>query len=305
MRVVAALGGNALLRRGELPTLASQRANLDRAAPALGALARTSELVVAHGNGPQVGLLALQAESCTEIPAYSLDVLGAESEGMLGYLIEQALRRELPEHEIATLLTQVEVEPQDPAFDDPTKPIGPVYPLAETQRLTQERGWALVRDGDGWRRAVPSPRPRRIVELVTIRRLVEAGVLVVCAGGGGIPVARRPGGSLDGVEAVVDKDRTASLLARELGADRLLLLTDVPCLYRDWPNAREPMAVATPSELASIDFEAGSMAPKVEAACDFVLQTGGEACIGALTDAVAMLEGRAGTRIARREPRVS
>jgi carbamate kinase len=297
MRVVAALGGNALLRRGEPPTLEAQRANVKIAARALAGIARAHEIVVAHGNGPQVGLLALQAEACKEVPGYSLDVLGAESEGMIGYLIEQALRRELPRSEIATLLTQVEVDVNDPELDHPSKPIGPVH---ATNDALRERGWAVVRDGDGWRRAVGSPRPRRIVEQVTIERLLDAGVLVVCAGGGGIPVARGPDGTLDGVEAVVDKDRTAALLARELGADLLLLLTDVPNLYRRWPSRLEPIEETNPVELGELQLEPGTMAPKVEAACEFVRATGARAGIGALADAEAILSGRAGTRIAAR-----
>jgi carbamate kinase len=304
MRVVIALGGNALLRRGEPLELATQRANIATAARVIAAIAREHAVIVAHGNGPQVGLLALQAEAYGEVAPYPLDVLGAESEGMIGYLLEQSLRSELPEREIATLLTQVEVDAKDPAFDAPTKPIGPVYTDAVASELRRKRGWTLVRDGEGWRRAVPSPLPERIVEQATVRRLFEAGVLLICAGGGGIPVVRAPGGSLEGVDGVVDKDRTAALLCSEVSADRLLLLTDVACVYRDWPNAEEPIERATPEELEGRAFDKGSMGPKVAAACDFVRATGGEALIGALEDATAMIAGRAGTRVARADDHV-
>jgi len=274
MRVVVGLGGNAILRRGDAADAATQRANIARAARAVAELARDHQVVVTHGNGPQVGHLALEAASGAF--ARSLDVLDAETEGMLGYWIEQALRDELPEREIATLLTQVEVARSDPAFATPTKPIGP----ADARRL------------------VPSPAPRRIVEIASIRRLADAGVLVVCAGGGGIPVARSDDGRLEGVEAVVDKDRTTALLARELDADALLLLTDVDAIYRDWPERREPVGTISPAALRALSLDAGSMGPKAEAACDFVERTGGLAAIGALTRAADLLAGRAGTRIA-------
>ena len=298
MRLVVALGGNALLRRGERPEADVQRANVRLAARAIADLAREHAVVVTHGNGPQVGLLALQSEAQRAVRAYPLDVLGAESEGMIGYLIEQEIANALPGREVATLLTQVEIDPRDPAFADPAKPIGPVYAEAEARALGATRGWTVGPDGAGFRRLVPSPEPRRIRELRTIELLVEANVIVVCAGGGGIPVAAAPDGSLRGVEAVIDKDLSAALLARELRADALLLLTDVPAVFLDWPEpARRAIASASPAELRKIAFARGSMGPKVEAACRFAEATGGLAAIGALADAARIVRGEAGTRV--------
>jgi carbamate kinase len=297
-RVVVALGGNALLRRGEPADAATQRANVVRAVRAVAAVARRHEVVVTHGNGPQVGLLALQAEAYADVPPYPLDVLGAESEGMIGYLLEQALMNALPGRPAATLLTQVGVDTADPAFAAPSKPIGPVYDEPAGRRLAAERGWALAPDGDGVRRVVASPRPREILELAAIRRLLEAGVLVVCVGGGGIPVTITPEGAVHGVEAVVDKDRAAALLAERLGADALLLLTDVPRVVAGWgTSGAVELDRATPAQLRQETFAAGSMGPKVEAACRFAERTGGLAAIGALDDAEAILAGRAGTQI--------
>jgi carbamate kinase len=298
VRIVAALGGNALLRRGEPLTAESQRRNLARAVRALAPLGREHELVVTHGNGPQVGLLALQSLAYDEARPYPLDVLGAESEGMIGYLLEQELVNALPDRPVATLLTQVVVDATDPAFERPTKPIGPVYHEAEARRLARERGWSIACDGDGWRRVVPSPEPRRIVELSTIRLLVDAGVLVVCAGGGGIPVLADSAGALRGVEAVIDKDLAAALLATSLGADGLVLLTDVGAVYRGYgTTAAEAIREATPAELRSEPLPSGSMGPKAEAACRFVEQTGCRAAIGALEDAVALVDGEGGTQV--------
>ena len=296
MRVVAALGGNALLRRDEAPESAAQRRNLERAVLAIAELAREHELVLTHGNGPQVGLLALQSEAYTDVAPYPLDVLGAESEGMIGYLLEQGLRNELPGREIAALLTQVVVAADDPAFAAPTKPIGRVYAESEAGRLASERGWTLARDGGGVRRVVPSPEPVEIVELAAIRLLLAGDVLVVCVGGGGIPVARN--GALRGIEAVIDKDKAAALLAEQLEADALLLLTDVEAVELGWgtPAARR-LATATTAELREHVFAPGSMGPKVEAACRFVERTGGRAAIGALDDAAAVLAGTSGTTV--------
>jgi carbamate kinase len=299
MRAVVALGGNALARRGGPLDTASQRARVRLAAAAVAELAREHELVLTHGNGPQIGLLALQAESCSEVPAPPLDVLGAQSEGLIGYLIDQELSALLPGREVVALLTQVEVDPADPAFASPSKPIGPSYPEARARALAAQRGWALVRDGSSFRRAIASPEPRRIRELRAIRLLLEAGVIVVCAGGGGIPVAVAPDGGLRGVEAVIDKDLASALLASALGAEALLLLTDVPAVFEDWPEpARRPLRRVAPSELRRLRFEPGSMAPKVEAACRFVEAGGGFAAIGALEDAARLLAGEAGTRVA-------
>ena len=296
MRVVAALGGNALLRRGEPFDAATQRANVRVAVDALAALARAHALVVTHGNGPQIGLLALQSEAMRGVGSTPLDVLGAQSEGLIGYLIDQELASQLPGRDVATLLTQVAIDPDDPAFLAPTKPIGPVYGEAEARRLAAERGWRVARDGAHWRRVVPSPAPLRILERRTIELLVAAGVIVVCAGGGGIPVVVGPDGRIVGVEAVIDKDLSAALLAAEIGAEALLLLTDVPAVWADWPHpARTPIRDTTPAELRRRSFEAGSMAPKIEAVCRFVERTGRMAAIGALRDAGAILAGAAGT----------
>jgi carbamate kinase len=300
--VVAALGGNALLRRGEPMDAATQRANIVRAARAVAAVAQHHEVVITHGNGPQVGLLALQAEAYRDVAPYPLDVLGAESEGMIGYLLEQELMNALPGRPVATLLTQVSIDALDPAFARPSKPIGPVYDEPAGKLLAASRGWALAPDGEGVRRVVASPEPRAILELVGIRLLIEAGVLVVCAGGGGIPVTIAADGVIQGVEAVVDKDRAAALLAEQLDADALLLLTDVPRVVAGWGTADAvELHRTTPTQLRDLTFAAGSMGPKVEAACRFVERTGGRAAIGALDDADAILAGRAGTQI-RAEP---
>ncbi len=306
MRVVIALGGNALLRRGQPMTEQNQRENVKAAAKALASVAREHTLVITHGNGPQVGLLALQTAAYKEVEPYPLDVLGAESEGMIGYLIEQELGNLLPyEQPIATILTQIQVDPRDPAFKHPSKPIGPVYTKEEAERLSRERGWAIAPDNDKYRRVVPSPLPKHIFEIRVIELLVKMEVIVICAGGGGIPTIYRPDGSLIGVEAVIDKDRAGALLARELKADMYLMLTDVNAVYRDWgqPPARA-IRRGSPDALEEFSFAAGSMGPKVESACEFVRKTGGVAAIGALEDAVALVHGEAGTIITTKVDRV-
>lgn len=299
MLIVVALGGNALLRRGEPLDAEVQRRNVKTAASAIAELAREHRVVVTHGNGPQVGLLALQAAAYEGAEPYPLDVLGAESEGMIGYLLEQAVANELRDRDVATLLTQVVVDPQDPAFDRPSKPVGPVYDHETAQRIASQHGWSMAPDGDQWRRVVPSPTPRAIVELHTIALLVDQDVVVVCAGGGGVPVTLDEGGAYRGVEAVVDKDATSALLAAELGADRLLLLTDVEGVAAQWgtPDAHL-IRSSDPDAIERQVFAAGSMGPKVAAACRFVRDSGGTAAIGALGDALAVLEGTAGTTIA-------
>lgn len=300
MRVIIALGGNALLHRGEPLTAANQRHNVAIAAQALAPLAAAHELVISHGNGPQVGLLALQSAAWRPNEAYPLDILDAETEGMIGYLIEQELTNLLPAgRRCATLLTQIEVDAADPAFQHPGKPIGPVYSAADAQALAERRGWHIARDGEHYRRVVASPRPLRILELAVIELLVEQGVIVICAGGGGIPTVRRQDGSLIGVEAVIDKDHASALLARALNADALLMLTDVDAVYTDWstPRARA-IRRSTPQALRELTFAPGSMAPKVQAACEFVELTGRSAGIGRLADAAAILTGTAGTTIA-------
>jgi carbamate kinase len=302
MRVVVALGGNALLQRGQPLTADNQRANARVACRALAPVAREHQLVISHGNGPQVGLLALQGSAYKEVETYPLDVLDAQTEGMIGYVLQQELGNELPQDKrFATLLTQIEVDPADPAFADPTKPIGPVYDAAHADALAAEKGWAFKPDGDGFRRVVPSPRPQRIYGLEPVEWLLEHDCVVVCAGGGGIPVMHTDepvpaGRRLVGVEAVIDKDLASARLAAELGADVLAIVTDVDAVYRDWGTAAAAaIRRASPEALARTEFAAGSMGPKVEAACRFVAETGGLAAIGSITDAAALVRGEAGT----------
>lgn len=301
MLVVVALGGNALLTRGQPLEPDLQLQNLAIAAQAIAEIACDHRVVVTHGNGPQIGLLALQAEAYAQNSPFPLDVLGAQTEGMIGYLLEQQLASQLPDRQVATLLTQVAVNPYDPAFSQPSKPIGPIYSQPEAERLAQERGWAIAPDGAHYRRVVPSPEPLRILELVTIRLLLAAGVLVICVGGGGIPVVVNSSGSIHGVEAVIDKDLAAALLAQFLNADALLLLTDVDAVYQDWgTSSAHPLRRVTPQQLQEHSFAPGSMAPKVEAASRFVNAGSGFTGIGRLEDAVAILAEQAGT-IVRKE----
>lgn len=302
MRVVVALGGNALLQRGEAMTAENQKINIAKAASALAEIAKEHELVIAHGNGPQVGLLALQAAAFKDTEPYPLDVLGAESVGQIGYMIEQEMGNIMSaEQRFATILTQIEVDPNDDAFKDPTKFIGPVYNESEAKRLAEERSWIVKPDGEYWRRVVPSPLPQRIFEIGVIKLLIEQGVIVICAGGGGIPTMYREDGTLAGVEAVIDKDRAAALLAREVGADAFLVLTDVDSVYLDWGTENErSIRKASPNHMMSFDFPAGSMGPKVEAACEFARATGGMSCIGSLENSLAMLRGEAGTSVSSR-----
>lgn len=300
MRIVVALGGNALLRRGEPMTAETQRGNVRRAVAALLPLFESGhQVVITHGNGPQVGLLALQAAAGPKEGAYPLDVLDAESEGMVGYLIEQELDNALPSGRLmATLLTQILVDRRDPAFHRPTKPIGPAYDEAEAKELARTRGWTIARDGKGWRRVVASPRPLQVLEARVIELLVSQGVTVICTGGGGIPVLERSDGSLVGVEAVIDKDLASALLARQLGADHVMLLTDVDGVYLRWgTNAAKAVKRAGVGTLDPGDFAPGSMGPKIEAASAFAAETGRPASIGRLEDAALILTGAAGTTI--------
>lgn len=302
MRIVVALGGNALLKRGESMNAEVQRANIKIAAQALAPVATQHELVVSHGNGPQVGLLALQGAAYTAVEAYPLDVLGAETEGMIGYMIEQELGNLLPfEVPFATLLTMVEVNADDPAFDNPTKFVGPIYDEVDADRIAAEKGWIFKQDGDKWRRVVPSPMPQRIFEIRPIKWLLESGTIVICAGGGGIPTMYQGGGAdrkLQGVEAVIDKDLCSELLARELRADLLIMLTDANAVYVDWgKTTQKAIHRGSPASLAGIHFAGGSMGPKVEAACRFAAATGKPAAIGALSDLSRIIAGKAGTTI--------
>ncbi|MGB7817304.1 MAG: carbamate kinase [Ornithinibacter sp.] len=299
MRIVIALGGNALLLRGEPLTAENQRANIRVAAEKIALVAPGNEIVVAHGNGPQVGLLSLQAAAYAAVAPYPLDVLGAQTEAMIGYVIEQELGNLLPvEQPFATVLTMVEVDPEDPAFDDPSKPIGPVYDRATAESLAEKNGWTVAPDGSQFRRVVASPKPRRIIEIGPIRTLLEHGTIVICAGGGGIPTMYDENRRLQGVEAVIDKDLASSLLARELSADLLVIATDVDGVYVDWetPHQRR-LGTVTPGELAGLELPRGSMGPKVDAACSFVDATGNDAVIGSLADIADIVAGTAGTRV--------
>jgi carbamate kinase len=305
MRVVVALGGNALLRRGQEMSVGNQRANVAVACDHLAPIATRHELVISHGNGPQIGLLALEEAAYEEAPDAPLDVLGAETQGMIGYLIEQELGNRLPfEKPLATLLTMIEVDPDDPAFDNPTKPIGPLYAPSDAEKLSAERGWNFKPDGDRMRRVVPSPAPLRIFEHRPIRWLLEQGAVVTCAGGGGIPTAYDEGRRLVGVEAVIDKDHASGLLARDIEADMLIMATDAPAVFIGFgtKNARA-IELASPDALFPEyrqEFAEGSMLPKVVAACDFARATGRVAAIGALADIEGMLAGTAGTRVSTR-----
>jgi len=299
MRIVIALGGNALLKRGEALTSENQRKNVRIAAEAMAPLAKDHELVISHGNGPQVGLLALQGAAYNPDEAYPLDVLGAETEGMIGYMIEQELGNLVPvEVPFATILTMIEVDAADPAFKDPTKFIGPVYDEATAKRLAEEKDWAIKPDGDKWRRVVPSPLPKHIFEHRPIKWLLDQGTIVICAGGGGIPTVYDENRKLHGIEAVIDKDLASELLARELNADLYIMATDADAVYDGWgsPEARG-IKTASPDALRGYEFPAGSMGPKVDAACQFVERTGKAAAIGALEDLEGIVAGTAGTTV--------
>ncbi len=302
MRVVIALGGNALLKRGEPMTADAQRANVRIAAEGLARVAQGNQLIVSHGNGPQVGLLALQAAAYPDVEPYPLDILGAETQGMIGYLLEQELGNRLPfEVPLATILSMVEVDPDDPAFLDPTKFVGPIYDEATAKALAADKGWTVKPDGPHWRRVVPSPRPLRIFELRPMRWLIDQGVVIICAGGGGIPTmyARGANRQLVGVEAVIDKDLASSLLAQDLEADLYIMATDVDGVYRDWGTPEQArIDRVTPEELRDHGFPAGSMGPKVDAAVEFAAATGKRAVIGALADIDGMVAGTAGTNVA-------
>ncbi len=302
MLVVVALGGNALLIRGQTLTVDNQRANVRRAASAISdVIAAGHRVVISHGNGPQIGLLALQSAAFRQGGAYPLDVLGAETQGSIGYMIEQELENILRgRYQVAALLTQVEVNPLDPAFRNPTKPIGPVYSKAEADKIAASTPWVFKPDGDKYRRVVPSPKPRRIPDVAVVRILLDHGVIVICAGGGGIPVVRGSNDELVGVEAVIDKDWASAMLAQELHANFLLLLTDTDAVYADWGTPqKKPIRYAAPEQLKKHHFADGSMGPKVAAACAFVEATGGTAGIGRPSDALAILNGTAGTLVKR------
>jgi carbamate kinase len=301
MRIVIALGGNALLRRGEPMTADAQRANVRAAAPALAGIATRHQLVLSHGNGPQVGLLALQSAAYQDVAPYPLDVLDAQTQGMIGYMLEQELGNLLPfEVPFATILTMVEVDPDDPAFDNPTKYVGRLYDRAEADKVASETGWAFKQDGDRWRRVVPSPEPRRIFELRPIQWLLDKNVVVICAGGGGIPTMydKNRARLLIGVEAVIDKDLASELLARSIGAALFVMATDVDGVYADWGTPQQHrLETVSVDDLAEMRFPAGSMGPKVDAAVRFVQATGQRAAIGSLNDIEKIVAGVAGTQV--------
>ncbi|HGW5508360.1 TPA: carbamate kinase [Citrobacter koseri] len=295
--LVVALGGNALLKRGEPLEADIQRKNIDLAAKTIAQLTQQWRVVLVHGNGPQVGLLALQNSAYDRVTPYPLDILGAESQGMIGYMLQQSLKNQLPQREISVLLTQVEVDADDPAFRNPTKYIGPVYDSVQANALQAEKGWIFKADGKAFRRVVPSPQPKRIVESDAIRALIARDHLVICNGGGGVPVVEKADG-FHGIEAVIDKDLSAALLASQIHADALLILTDADAVYLDWGKpTQRPLAQVTPELLSEMQFDAGSMGPKVTACAEFVSHCQGIAGIGSLADGPAILSGDKGTLI--------
>lgn len=299
MRIVVALGGNALLRRGQLMTAENQRANVRIAAEALAPLAKENELVISHGNGPQVGLLALQASDYNPAEAFPLDVLGAQTEGMIGYMIEQELGNLLPfEQPLASILTMVEVDKNDPAFKNPTKPIGPEFNEEDKERLVKEKNWIMKKEGNKWRRVVPSPIPQRIFQMRPIKWLLEKGTIVICTGGGGIPTVYDNKRNLEGAEVVIDKDHAGALLAKELEADMYIMATDADAVYINWntPEARALKNI-TYNDLKNENFASGSMLPKVISACWFAEKTGKNAAIGSLKDLEKIVRGEKGTVI--------
>lgn len=303
VRIVAALGGNALLERGEQPDAEVQERHVSQAVAALAPLARGHQLVITHGNGPQVGMLALESAHNPELShPYPFDVLGAQTQGMIGYWLARELRAEVPDKQVGCLICQTLVSAADPAFANPTKFVGPGYDEHSAQSLAAEHGWTIGQDGEKWRRVVPSPEPVEILELPLIGALLEADAVVICAGGGGIPVIRPGGTRLRGVDAVIDKDLTSALLAQAIAADALLLLTDVPGVLDGFgTSAARPIERATVAELRGDRLPAGSMGPKVDAACRFVAATGKKAVIGRLDDAEAMFLGKAGTTVVPNE----
>ncbi|MGY3685284.1 carbamate kinase [Vibrio coralliilyticus] len=297
--VVVALGGNALLRRGEPLEAEVQRQNIEIAVKTISEIAQEYNVVLVHGNGPQVGLLALQGLEYKKVAPYPLDVLGSETQGMIGYMLMQEFKNQMPNVNATCMLTQMTVDPNDPAFADPTKPIGPIYEEAEARELAEQYHWTIKPDGQHFRRVVPSPQPTGIIEHEAITKLIDEGHLVICTGGGGIPV-KKENGKLVGVEAVIDKDMSAAFLAKQLNADALLILTDADAVYLDWGKPTQHALRSTnPTELAQYQFDAGSMGPKIEASCEFVKQGGKVVGIGSLEDGLRILQGTAGTNITK------
>ncbi|NRF63933.1 carbamate kinase [Vibrio coralliilyticus] len=297
--VVVALGGNALLRRGEPLEAEVQRQNIEIAVKTISEIAQEYNVVLVHGNGPQVGLLALQGLEYKKVAPYPLDILGSETQGMIGYMLMQEFKNQMPNINATCMLTQMTVDPNDPAFADPTKPIGPIYEEAEARELAEKYHWTIKPDGQHFRRVVPSPQPTGIIEHEAITKLIDEGHLVICTGGGGIPV-KKENGKLVGVEAVIDKDMSAAFLAKQLNADALLILTDADAVYLDWGKPTQHALRSTnPTELSQYQFDAGSMGPKIEASCEFVKQGGKVVGIGSLEDGLRILQGTAGTNITK------
>lgn len=292
--LVVALGGNALLQRGEALTAENQYRNIASAVPALARLARSYRLAIVHGNGPQVGLLALQNLAWKEVEPYPLDVLVAESQGMIGYMLAQSLSAQPQMPPVTTVLTRIEVSPDDPAFLQPEKFIGPVYQPEEQEALEAAYGWQMKRDGKYLRRVVASPQPRNILDSEAIELLLKEGHVVICSGGGGVPVTDDGVGS----EAVIDKDLAAALLAEQINADGLVILTDADAVYENWGTPQQrAIRHATPDELAALAKADGSMGPKVTAVSGYVRSRGKPAWIGALSRIEETLAGEAGTCI--------
>lgn len=301
MRVLVALGGNAIARRGETMTIEHQRGNIRDACGALLQTAADNQLVITHGNGPQVGMLALL--SGPDAPSYPLDVLDAQTQGLIGYLIEIELRNAMADQpdlarRLTTVLTLTEVSLDDPAFQHPTKFVGAAYSRQDADLLAAERGWTFADDGGQARRVVPSPRPSRVVQVDSMKRLLDAGHIVVGVGGGGIPIAKGADGHYVGVEAVVDKDASSAVLAAAIEADVFVMATDADAVMLDWATPRQrALRTASVAELRSLDFAAGSMGPKVDAAIEFVERTGNRAVIGRLADLEGLLAGTHGTTV--------
>ncbi len=297
--VVVALGGNALLRRGEPLEAAVQRHNIEIAVNTISKIAQEYNVVLVHGNGPQVGLLALQGLEYKKVSPYPLDVLGSETQGMIGYMLMQEFKNQMPDTNVTCMLTQMTVDPNDPAFTNPTKPIGPIYNEAEAREMAEKHQWTIKPDGQHFRRVVPSPQPTGIIENDAITKLIDESHLVICTGGGGIPV-KRMNGKLVGVEAVIDKDMSAAFLAKQINAEALLILTDADAVYLDWGRpTQHALRCTNPSELSKHEFEAGSMGPKIQASCEFIKHGGKLVGIGSLEDGVRILQGLAGTNIIR------
>lgn len=299
MKIVIALGGNALLKRGEPMTAENQRENVKTACAQIARVYDGNQLIITHGNGPQVGLLALQNNAYKEVPMYPLDVLGAETAGMIGYMIQQELSNTVPgSASIATVLTQIQVDPKDPAFQKPSKPVGPVYSKEEADKIAAEKGWTMAPDNDKYRRVVASPKPVNIFGLEPLKTLIDNKYIVVCGGGGGIPTWVDDEGKQHGAEAVIDKDLATALLATLIDADLFVIATDVDGAYLDWGKPEQKrIALAAPDAALAFGFASGSMGPKIEAAANFAKATGKDAVIGALADIEQIVAGKAGTRI--------